>query len=119
MTYVPIVPPTPTTPPSPRTRELAGLLGKVMEEYQKNHPATTKGEMRAALRLVSTSLGSDQAARMVALGGVLSLVIGVALFGFFLSRGGDGGGAPVFLPAIVLGLVVVLAVAVLAMKVRS
>ena len=42
MIFVPVV--TPPTPPSPRTRELAGLLGQVVQEYTKAHPATTRAE---------------------------------------------------------------------------
>ena len=119
MAYVPIMTPTPTTPPpSPRTRELAGLLGKVLEEYQKTHPAVTPTEMKAALRLVSASFGSSQAA-MGILAGVFSLLIGVLVLGLFLFRGGTEGEFVVLLPMVIMGIVVLLGIAVLVMKARS
>jgi hypothetical protein len=86
MTYVPIITPTPTQPPSPRTRELAGLLSKVLEEYTKAHPGVSNSEVRAAIRLARMSAAPDSTTVAVklslALGlGVLMMTLGVFFFG--------------------------------------
>jgi ABC-type spermidine/putrescine transport system permease subunit II len=98
---------------------LAGLLGKVLEEYQTTHPATTPTEVKAALRLVSATSGSNQVAAMGVLAGVLSLLVGALVLGLFLFRGGTAREGVVFLPMIIMGIVVLLGIAVLVMKARS
>jgi len=62
MAYIPTVHHTPSMPPSPRTRELAGLLTKVLEEYKKSHPGTSDAEIRAAVRLAQLSSRSGNQA---------------------------------------------------------
>jgi len=87
--YVPVVPHVPHDPPSPRTRELAGLLSRVIEEYENHHPAVTGSEVRAALAMATrTSRGGTMEARAVAgiLAGFFVLLGGVA---FFVMRGGS------------------------------
>lgn len=90
MLYVPVVPHVPHDPPSPRTRELAGLLSRVIEEYEKHHPAVSGREIRAALDLAARESkgAARQEARAVAavLLGMLVLLGGV---GWFASRGGS------------------------------
>jgi hypothetical protein len=90
MIYVPMVVPTQAPPPSPRTRELAELLDRVLEEYTKAHPATTRAEIRAAIRMAQMSTGPDRTkvAAGVSLAIGLSLAMGVLGFAFFRS-GGD------------------------------
>ena len=89
MIYVPIVVPTQVPPPSPRTRELAELLDKVLEEYTKAHPATTRAEVRAAIRMAQMSTGPDRTkvATGVSLAIGVSLAMGVLGFAFFRSAG--------------------------------
>jgi len=88
--FVPVVPYVPPTPPSPRTRELAGLLSRVIDEYEKHHPAVTGSEIRAAMDLAArgSRAGSSLETRAVAgvLAGILLLLGGVW---FFLARGGS------------------------------
>jgi hypothetical protein len=119
MTYVPVVVP-PTQQASPRTRELAGLLGKVLEEYKKTHPAVTDAEVRMAFRLASSSVGSVKAAKIAVLVGVLSLVVATMVAGLFVG-GGDGGGAdsPIALSGVIAGLVVALGIVAIVKKRRS
>ena len=121
MTFVPINVSTPPIPASPRTRELAGLLNQVLEEYQNAHPATTKTEVKAALKMAQMSSGSDTA-RVAA---ILSLVVGLLAFalfaGLFYFRSGGGvemDWAPI-LPGIIMGIIVVLGIAAVAIKMRS
>jgi hypothetical protein len=105
MTYVPIVTPTPAPPLSPRTRELRDLLSKVVEEYTKAHPAMTKAEIRAALRLAQVSGGSNSTAAVLSISlglGVAMLLLGV----FYFRAGGDLPIRPV-LPMII-GVAIVL-----------
>lgn len=86
MSYVPIVTSTYVPPPSPRTRELSGLLAKVLDEYAKAHPATTRAEIRAAIRMAQMSVGPDRT--KVAVGVSLALGLGVAMLtlGLFYFR---------------------------------
>ena len=119
MSYVPIVTPTPTPPPSPRTRELAGLLSKVLDEYTKAHPAVTNAEVRAAIRLAQASAGPDQT-RIAA---ILSLTVGLVIaglgLGLFYFRSTGGGDFGPILPIIIAVLVVLVGVAMLAVKAQS
>ena len=90
MTYVPIVVPT-QAEPSRQTRELADLLGRVVQEYEKAHPTVTGPEVSEALQLAkraSTKAGGDQASIMVALAGGLALMVGLGVF-FFVQQGSD------------------------------
>ena len=110
MTYVPIITPTPTPPPSPRTRELAGLLSKVLAEYTKAHPATTKAEVRSAIRLAQRSAGPDNS--KIAVGLSLALGLGVLMMTLGLFYFGDSGGVEIgpglpLIVAILIGLGVV------------
>lgn len=122
MTYVPIVVP-PNQQASPRTRELAGLLGKVLEEYKKTHPAVTDAEVRMALRLASSSVGSVNAAKIAVLAGVLALMVGVLVVGLFAGGGAEGTGGGVEAPAtfsmIIAVLVVLFGVLAVVIKMRS
>ena len=123
MTYVPVIVP-PTQQASPRTRELAGLLGKVLEEYQKTHPGVTDAEVRMALRLASSSVGPAKAAKIALLAGLLALMVAVLVTGLFVSGGADGSGgggaeAPMALSGIIAGLVVVLGIVAIVIKMRS
>jgi len=118
MTYIPIVPVvTPVPPPSPRTRELAGLLAKVLDEYTKAHPAVTKAEIRAAIRMAQMSGGSNPAVLVGALVAGLG-VFGLAL-GLFFMRGSGGGLEMPAMPMVVLALVVFLGIVAVLLKVIS
>ena len=119
MTYIPIVPTTPAPPASPRTRELAGLLSQVLDEYQKAHPAVTPAEMRAAVRLAQMSVkgGNQPAALIISLGlGLLLAGLMVGLL-FFRSSGGAEGG-PV-LSMVLIGLIVFLGLLAVVVKTMS
>jgi len=120
MTYVPIVMPTHVPPPSPRTRELAGLLARVLDEYTKAHPETTKAELRAAIRMAQPSAGPDRT--KVAVGISLALGLGMAMItlGFlFFRSAGDVEIGPI-MPRIILAMIVLLGlvVGIVAMKSR-
>lgn len=108
MTYVPIPIIVPPTPPSPRTRELADLLARVIEEYEKHHPAVSGAEVREALSLASQSSNTAAPARTLVATLLLGLVaLGAGLF-YFVERSG-GGGAPDFpMIAVVTGVILVL-----------
>lgn len=102
MYFVPVPPPTPV---SPRTRELADLLGRVIEEYEKHHPAVSGAEVREAVRMAARSsrAGGPEAARLVvaALAGVL--VLGGVVAWILVDRGGmSEGAAPMVLVAVIL-----------------
>ncbi|HSG07899.1 MAG TPA: hypothetical protein VLA36_06065 [Longimicrobiales bacterium] len=85
MINVPVVPP---QPPSPRTRELADLLGRVIEEYEKHHPSVTGSEVRAALHMAGqSSKGAPPVAAVAVALGVAALLGGV--FFFMAANGGE------------------------------
>ncbi len=122
MSYVPIVPSVvvPPPPPSPRTRELAGLLGKVLEEYRKAHPSTTSAEIRAAIRLAAVSAAPvRRAAAALALGAVIGATALVLVLGLVLSHESGGGEGATILNALVVGLVIVLLMGFLLFRLRS
>lgn len=119
MTYVPMVTPTHVPPPSPRTRELAGLLAKVLDEFTKAHPATTGAEVRAAIRMAQTSAGPDR--KKVAAGISLALGLGVAMLTlglFFFRSAGDVEIGPIF-PMVIMGIIVLLGLVVVIVKMQS
>lgn len=110
MLYVPVV--VPPTPPSPRTRELAELLGRVIEEYEKHHPSVTGSEVRAALQMASQSSKTvAPAAALVAGVGLAFLFAGLAAF--FFVQGGSLSGGDLPWNAVVLVFMSVIAVAFL------
>jgi hypothetical protein len=115
MTYVPIVTPPPTQPTSPRTRELAGLLSKVLQEYTKAHPSTTKAEVRAAIRMAHMSAGPDKTKAVAAIGLALGLLVFSLLLGLFYARSAGGLDIDSVLPfgiAIVVGLLLVVLIVI-------
>jgi len=116
MTYVPIVIPTSTPPPSPRTRELAGLLTKVLDEYVKAHPAVTNAEVRAAVRLAQAPAGPDRSRMALVLSLTVGLVMAFLGLGLFYFRSTGGGDFGPILPIIIGVLVVVLGIAMLVVK---
>ena len=119
MSYVPIVPSTYAPPPSPRTRELAELLGKVLEEYSNAHPAVTKSEVRAAIRMAQMSAGPDQT--KLALGLSLGIGLGVMMLtlGLFYFRSvGDVEITAIF-PMVILGIIVLLGLVAVMVKMKG
>ncbi|MHB1191896.1 MAG: hypothetical protein ACYC6F_02525 [Longimicrobiales bacterium] len=109
MLYVPFIPP-PATPPSPRTRELAGLLGRVIEEYEKHHPAVTGPEVRAAVRMaLETSSRKGSPALGIAVGVAAALVAG-GLFALLAANEGQMPQSTVPMVAIAVALFAVLVV---------
>lgn len=109
MAYVPII--VPPQPPSPRTRELADLLGRVIDEYEKHHPGVTGPEVRAALEMAGES--SRAAAPRAALAAAL---VGLVLAGGFVFMAVNGGEVPtdgIPMVGVVVVLLGVLGVAVL------
>ena len=91
MSYVPIVVPQ-QAEPSRQTQELADLLGRVVQEYEKAHPTVTGPEVSQALQLAkrasSKASGNEAMAIKMALVGLLTLMGGLGVF-FFMARGGD------------------------------
>ncbi len=92
MSYVPIVPIiTPEAPPSRQTQELADLLGRVVQEYEKAHPTVSGAEVAQALQLAkraSAKAGGEAKAIFVGLAAGLALMVGLGVF-FMVQRGGD------------------------------
>lgn len=113
MFYVPYVPP---QPPSPRTRELADLLIRAIEEYQKYHPNVSSAEVRAALQMASVRSSTPVNVRLLAVaGGLVALVLGGVVAFLTASQGAVPAAA---LPMVGLAVVLV-AVLVLMVVLKS
>lgn len=110
MLYVPVIPHR-EDPPSPRTRELADLLGRVIQEYEKSHPSVTGREVRAALEIaVRGSRSGAAGGRQAALVGVAIAGAAAGVFAWFAAQGGNSEAAPVAILTGILALVAVLVV---------
>ena len=110
MLYVPVIPP---QPPSPRTRELAELLTRAIEEYVKYHPDVSAAEVRAALQMATTRSVRRASPHVWALaGGAVALVMGGVVALLVSNQGGmSGSAAPmVAVSVLILGTALVLAV---------
>lgn len=119
MTYVPIVTPSPaSTPPSPRTRELAGLLTRVVEEYSAAHPGVTQAEIRQAIQITQLSArgGSRNASLVVML--VVGLLVGGLTLGLFVAEGGGLPWEGAF-PVLIFAIILLVALAMIVFKMVS
>jgi hypothetical protein len=110
----------PTVPPSPRTREMANLLTRVLEEYRKSHPSTTDTEIRAAVRLARLASRSGNPA----VPGILAVSVGLLVAGvlaglFVFLRSAEGVEIGAGSPMIIMGVVFVLLVFLMAVKVKN
>lgn len=111
MLYVPYVPP---QPPSPRTRELADLLTRAIEEYQKYHPNVSSAEVNAALQMASVRSSKGVPARVWALGGAVGAALLGGVFVVLAANQGNmpAGGVPMVAVAVaILGALVAVVVA--------
>jgi len=108
VSYVPIVVPQ-QAEPSRQTRELADLLGRVVQEYEKAHPTVTGPEVSEALQLAkrasTKAAGSETMAIKLALVGGVTLMAGLVLF-FAMQRGGglDIANVQVMVAVVALGI---------------
>ena len=119
MSYVPIVTSSYVPPPAPRTRELSELLGKVLEEYTKAHPAVTKSEVRAAIRMAQMSAGPAKTNLAVGLSlgvglGVMMLTLGL----FYFRSVGDVEITAIF-PMIIMALIVLIGLVAVMVKMKG
>lgn len=120
MMYVPIVPPISTgQPPSPRTRELAALLAKVVQEYRNSHPAVTGAEVREALRLARLTTGGGKATVTFAISLALGLLVAGLMAGLVFFRGRGEVGFEPSISMIILAVVVFLGIVLALVKAIS
>lgn len=119
MIFVPVIPPH-HEPPAPRTRELAGLLGRVIEEFEKQHPSVTGSEVRAALDLAARNSGTAMSENAKAIAVIAAIVLAFVAAGLGLSLSG-GGGTPESIPiaALAVGLFLLIVVVVLVKRLRG
>lgn len=116
MLFVPVIPHH-EDPPSPRTRELADLLGRVIQEYEKGHPSVTGREVRAALEIaVRGSRSGAVGGREAVLAG---LAIAAAAAGVFVWVAAHGGSAQALPTGIAAMLVAIGAVVVVVKRARG
>ena len=117
MYFVPIVPSSGTgAPVTPRTRELADLLGRVIEEYEKHHPAVSGSEVRQAmdLALQRSQKGGADVARLALAAGLGGLAVAGVLAYLVMGGGVSSEAAPMAYVAI--GIFAVLVTLILAKK---
>ncbi len=103
MTYVPVGPP---PVESPRVRELSQRLAEVIDEYERQYPMSA-GEIRQALRIASSKKASGGAGTVVAVAAGMGLLLGIGVFAYFLAQRQPGGGDVTAIPAILIGVGVV------------
>jgi len=120
MLFVPVVPPTSgTSPPSPRTRELAALLQKVVEEYSAAHPAVTQSEIRRAVQIAQMSVQGGNRKRALLVVGGLSVMMALLTAGLILFSEGTGVAPDGPWPFAVFGIMALAAVAMVVLKLVS
>ena len=120
MSYIPIViPPTTPQPPSPRTRELAEILAKVLEEYQKAHPAVTGAEMREAMQIAKSATGGNKSPVAVILSLGIALVLMATVLGLVFLRSGGEVELGTSMPMVVLGITVFIGILAGVIKIAS
>ena len=107
MLYVPVIPHH-ADPPSPRTRELADLLGRVIEEYEKHHPAVTGAEVRAAVRMAAQRSSRQDAFDVRLLAGASAAVVLGGLFALLAANQGQVPETAVPMVAVAVALFAVL-----------
>ncbi|NIR42739.1 MAG: WHG domain-containing protein [Gemmatimonadetes bacterium] len=103
MSFVPLVP---GSSDSPRVRELSERLTSVIREYQRQSGATDD-DVRQALRLTRSDTTKSTAGRAVAMASGVALLIAIGVFALYLSRTQPEPGDVTAIPAVLLGLVVV------------
>jgi hypothetical protein len=90
-----------------------------LEEYTKAHPATTGGEIRAAMRMALMSTGPDRSKLAAALGlGVGLGVVFLALGLFYFRSAGDVEFSPVW-SMIILAVIILLGIVLAVFKARQ
>ena len=119
MFFVPIVPSSPAPPLSPRTRELAGLLQRVLDEYTRTHPATTRAEIRAAIRIAQVRGGGDMTKVAASLSIVLGLGVAMLLAGLLYFRAGGELSIAAYRPLIIMAVIAVLLIVLVVAKIQS
>ena len=119
MLFVPMVP-SRHEPSSPRPRGLAGLLGRVIEEFEKQHPSVTGSEVRAALDMAARNLGTAMLENAKAFAVIAAIVLAFVAAGIGLRLSG-GGGTPESIPiaAVAVGLFLLIVVVVLVKRLRG
>lgn len=120
MSYVPIViPPTMPQPPSPRTRELAEILGQVLDEYQKAHPSVTGAEMREAIQIAKSATGGNKSPVALILSLGIALVLMATVLGLVFLRSGGDIELGSSMPMVVLGIIVFVFIGVVGVVVKA
>jgi hypothetical protein len=118
MVFIPTAPNS-SFPPSPRTREMANLLTRVLEEYRKSHPATTDAEIRAAVRLAQLASRSGNPGVPAILAVSIGLLVAGVLAGFLFNRSAQGVEIGAGAPVIIMGVVFFLLVFLILIKVKN
>ncbi len=116
MVFIPTAPNS-SFPPSPRTREMANLLTRVLEEYRKSHPATTDAEIRAAVRLAQLASRSGNRGAPALLAVASGLLVAGVLAGFLFNRSAGGVEIGTGSPMIIMGVVFMLLILLILIKV--
>ncbi|HSG80795.1 MAG TPA: DUF3188 domain-containing protein [Gemmatimonadota bacterium] len=103
MSYVPIVP---RPPDSPRVRELSERLAEVIQQFQDRYPMSAS-EIRQALRIAAARTSGSRAGVFMALAAATALLVGIGVFAYYLGQTQPDGGDVTALPAVVIGVGVV------------
>jgi hypothetical protein len=91
----------------------------VLAEYTKAHPATTRTEIRAAVRMALMSTGGNQATVATVISLVLGLVVLFLGFGLFFFQNAGETEITAALPMIIVALILFIAIAMLVVRNRQ
>jgi hypothetical protein len=111
MTFVPIVPAGPSQA-SPNAQELGRRIVALIQEYQQNHPDTSRTDVRQALKIAELSVGAGFRGNPALIAIIVAVLLLGLLMGFLHSAGSfDPDGK---LPMIAVLGVIVLVIGVVA-----
>ena len=104
MVYVPSAPPPPS---SPRIRELGMRLSEVIQDFQRQHPNMSAGEVRQAIRYAATRVSGRRSSSPAAVVGAVAAA-GFGMVGALVATQSETGPRFVVLASIIaLGIVAV------------
>lgn len=106
MAFIPVVPPVHAFG-SPAAIELSQKLAHAIQEYRQTHPGVSADDVRDALRIVAQSETGASRRRLIVMGAVTAMLLGLGLVFAVMSSVGRGRASVGFaLPMVVVAVVV-------------
>jgi hypothetical protein len=90
-----------------------------LDEYARAHPAVTKGEIRAAVRMAQASAGPDKSMVAAGVSVVTGLLVAMSVAGLLYFRNSGGVEIRTGLPMIIMAVILLLGLVVAIFKIQS